>query len=487
MSWKNERPSTEIAVDKANRPWSLAMRLTIWYAGSAFAILLVATGILYLALVTNLDRQDDQFLVDEVHILRDLLAERPEYVDAIRQEIEWETAARRYARVYVRLQDHKGRMVAETPGMSEILPADAFPIAVAGADMTAGIDTTTHDGTPYRLLAAQIADSSPTGVHTIHIAADRIQQTMLIAKYRATLLAVLFVALAASSLAGHIIARHGIQPIVEVTAIARRIRSTTLHERIEVGDFPAELSALAATFNEMLDRLQESFERLSRFSADIAHELRTPVNNLRGEAEVALGKIRSPEEYRETLASCLEETVRVSHISDSLLLMARAELPEAEMPRELVDVDLEIETLREFYEATAGEANVRFEMQSDPALWIHANRSLVQRAIGNLVENAIAHTPPGGEVRVTASEHNGQISVTVADTGCGVPAEDVPHIFDRFYRVERDRSSTSGGAGLGLAIVRSIAELHGGDAKLRSTVGVGTTATLSFPQEPASD
>jgi two-component system heavy metal sensor histidine kinase CusS len=148
---------------------------------------------------------------------------------------------------------------------------------------------------------------------------------------------------------------------------------------------------------------------------------------------------------------------------------------------------LEIETLREFYEATAGEANVRFEMQSDPALWIHANRSLVQRAIGNLVENAIAHTPPGGEVRVTASEHNGQISVTVADTGCGVPAEDVPHIFDRFYRVERDRSSTSGGAGLGLAIVRSIAELHGGDAKLRSTVGVGTTATLSFPQEPASD
>lgn len=469
---------------KAKRPGSLATRLTIWYAGSTFAILLLATGILYWALVTNFVRQDDQFLVDEVHILRDLLAERPEYVDAIRQEIEWEAAARRYARVYVRLLDDERRTVAETPGMKDKLPTDAFPEAVAESDLTGGRDATSHDGTPYRLLAAHAADGSPNNIRTIHVAVDRVQQQALIAQYRTTLLAVLLVALTASSFAAYVIARRGIQPIIEVTATARRIRSTTLHERIEASDFPAELSALADTFNEMLDRLQESFERLSRFSADIAHELRTPVNNLRGEAEVTLGKSRSLEEYREAIGSCLEEAVGLSRIIDGLLLMARAETPATEFLREDLDLTAELVALQEFYEVAAAEAGVRLEVTGKPGLRISVNRPLVQRAIGNLVENALAHSPAGGSVQVTAAEDDGSVVITVADTGSGIPAEAVPHVFDRFYRVEADRSSSTGGAGLGLAIVRSIAELHGGRASLQSTMGIGTTVILKLPLAP---
>lgn len=471
---------------RPNRPRSLAVRLTLWYAGSAFSILLVATGILYWALVTNLDRQDDQFLIDEVHILQNLLAERPEYVDAIRQEVEWEAAARRYARVYVRLIDHDGRSVAETPKMRAMLPADKFPGAVPEADLTGGKDATSRDGTPYRVLAAHVANASGTGIHTIHVAVDRVQQQSLVAMYRTTLLAVLLIALAASSLAAYLIARHGIQPIAKVAATARRIRSTTLHERIEASDFPAELSELADTFNEMLDRLQESFERLSRFSADIAHELRTPVNNLRGEAEVTLRKRRSSEEYRESLGSCLEESVRLSQIIDGLLLMARAEMPEAELEREAVDLRVELGAFGEFYEAAAAEAGLRLKMDAKSGLRVSANRPLLQRAIGNLVENAIAHTPAGGEIRMTTAEDIARIFVTVSDTGCGIPAEDVPHVFDRFYRVEHDRSSTTGGSGLGLAIVRSIAEWHGGGVELKSGMD-GTIVTFWLPRNFPSD
>lgn len=480
MSSKNDRPETA-GVRRTTRPWSLAMRLTVWYTGSAFVLVLIATGILYWVLVVNLDRQDDQFLIDEIHILRNLLAERPEYVDAIRQEVEWESAARRYARVYVRLLDREGRTVAETPGMNEVLRSEAFPTAAAETDLATGVDILSPDGTPYRLLAAHAATGSTDGAVVIQIAVDRIQHRALVARYRRTLLVLLLVALAGSSVAAFAIARRGIQPINEVTAIARRIRSTTLHERIDVGDLPAELSALADTFNEMLDRLQESFDRLSRFSADIAHELRTPVNNLRGEAEVTLSKTRTPDEYRESLGSCLEESVRLARIIDGLLLMARAETPEAELQRETVDLAAELMTLQEFYEAAAAEANIHLEVHAEPGLRINVNRPLFQRAIGNLVENAITHTPASGQVHLATADDPDWIRITVTDSGCGIPAEDVPHVFDRFYRVERDRSSTTGGSGLGLAIVRSIAELHGGEVDLRCEREGGTEFVLSFP------
>ncbi|MCA9219853.1 MAG: HAMP domain-containing protein, partial [Planctomycetales bacterium] len=352
----------------------MALRLTIWYTCSAFALVLIATGILYWALVVNLDRQDDQFLIDEVHILRDLLAERPEYADAIRQEVEWESAARRYARVFVRLLDRDGSIVAETPGMSDVLVPNRFPPAVAATDVTLGVDTMTSDGTPYRLLAARTNTATTDGPTTIQIAVDRIQHRALLAQSRKTLFAVLLLVLAISSLAAHVIARRGIQPIVEVTATARRIRSTTLHERIEEAHFPAELAELAETFNEMLDRLQESFDRLSRFSADIAHELRTPVNNLRGEAEVTLGKARSPDEYRESLGSCLEESLRLVRIIDGLLLMARSETPEVELQREPLDLAVELAALREFYEAPSTEAGIHLQVKVKPGLQIHASR-----------------------------------------------------------------------------------------------------------------
>jgi two-component system heavy metal sensor histidine kinase CusS len=267
----------------------------------------------------------------------------------------------------------------------------------------------------------------------------------------------------------------------QITAMARRIRPTHLDERLQAAGLPAELAALADTFNAMLDRLGESFGRLARFSADIAHELRTPVNNLRGEVEVALGKPRPAEEYRDVLASGLEECVRLSRLIDSLLFLARAEDPRTQVEREPVDVGRELAAVREFYEATAAEAGVKLAAITGPGPVADLNRPFLQRALGNLVANALAHTQPGGAVTLSATQEGGWVRVEVADTGCGIPATHLPYVFDRFYRVDRSRSSASGGLGLGLAIVKGIAELHGGSVSLASEVGRGTRFTLLLP------
>jgi two-component system heavy metal sensor histidine kinase CusS len=231
----------------------------------------------------------------------------------------------------------------------------------------------------------------------------------------------------------------------------------------------------------MLDHLEDAFARLARFSSDIAHELRTPINNIRGEVEVTLGKARSTEEYREVLGSALEECLRLSRMIDSLLFLARAENPQTEIRREMLDVGKELAAVREFYDPAAGEAGIHLDLSVGGALTAALDRTLFQRAIGNLIENALAHTNPGGHIRMEAVRDNSTLRISVADDGCGIPAEHLPHVFERFYRVDPARSKNSGGAGLGLAIVRSVASLHGGDTQIQSSMGHGTRVTVCVP------
>jgi two-component system heavy metal sensor histidine kinase CusS len=273
-----------------------------------------------------------------------------------------------------------------------------------------------------------------------------------------------------------------VRPIAEIAEAARRIHSSTLDNRIQTPGLPAEVAALAETFNTMIAGLEDSFGRLSRFSADIAHELRTPVNNLRGEAEVALRQARTPEEYRSVLGSLLEESVRLSRTIDSLLFVARAESPETQISRETLNVAHELNVVTDFYEAVAAEAGVRLIVEADEKLLASFDRMLWQRAIGNLVANALDHTPPGGCTTVRAHSDDGQLRVEIADTGCGIPAEHLPHVFDRFYRVDPSRSGHSPRLGLGLALVKSIVGLHGGSVDIASELGRGTTVTLRIPQ-----
>jgi two-component system heavy metal sensor histidine kinase CusS len=235
----------------------------------------------------------------------------------------------------------------------------------------------------------------------------------------------------------------------------------------------------------MLARLEESFTRLSQFSADLAHELRTPVNNLICAADVALSRSRTPEEYKEVLESGLEEYGRLSRMIDSLLFLARAENPETKVQKVPFDARKEIQSVIDFYEPLSQEEGVDLataapESNTGPVT-LKADVDLFRRALSNLISNALHHTPRGGRVTVSARVAGGGVEVEVADSGCGIGPEHLPRIFDRFYRADRARAHHPEGAGLGLPIVKSILDLHGGTVSVRSQLGKGATFTLRFP------
>jgi len=460
------------------RPWSLAARLTAWYAASSFALVVFVAFALEAVLESGLDQEDDGLLADEVALVSTLIREGDS--EAVRREIESTTLSRTREKLSARVLDAGGRAAMETPGLSRQLAVDGFP--PADPDRTVFGDATGSDGTPFRICVARIL--LPDGsLRVLQVAHDISDDLRTLAEFRERLLLVLAAAFVACTVLGYAIARGGIRRVEAIAEAARRVRPSHLEERIPVEGLPAELAGLAASLNGMLDRLEESFARLSRFSADLAHEIRTPVSRLRGEAEVALGRARSPEEYREVLASCVEECSRLADLIDRLLFLARTEDPRAVVRREAVELGEELAAIQEFYGPSAEESGVRLAVEPHGVVRIPADPALLRRAVGNLVVNALAHTPPGGAVTLSVHPAEADVRVEVRDTGSGIPEEHLPHVLDRFYRVDRARSPSSGGAGLGLAIVQGIAALHGGRVEIESRVGWGTRVGIVLPRE----
>jgi two-component system heavy metal sensor histidine kinase CusS len=224
----------------------------------------------------------------------------------------------------------------------------------------------------------------------------------------------------------------------------------------------------------MLDRLEQSFRYVSQFSDDVAHELRTPINNIRGEIEVALSKSRTGEEYRGVLESCLEECARLSRLIRTLLFLARSDTSAEVLQREKVDISQELLKVETYYEAAAAEAGIDLKVSAVEGVYAELDRTLFQQAIGNLVSNAIAHTSAGGRVNLSATGDRNLLTISVSDTGCGIAPEHLPHVFERFYRADRARTGSAQNVGLGLAVVKSIVTRHGGRVEIVSEVGRGT-------------
>lgn len=463
---------------------SLSSWLTAWYAAACLGVLVVATGSLYWALTSELDGDTDLFLADKVNVVRSILRERPNDWSGLREEIDLEPAARRYERFYIRLLDGSGQPVLSTPGMDQILPSTVFPTEETG-DRMRGVPIVSTNRDRFRAVTTTAPVGRNTGkVWRMQVAIDRAQDEKLLSRYRHWLWSILAGALVFCPAVGYRIARRGIRPVERIAETAQRISSSTLSERIHPAGYPVELAALADTFNAMLDRLEQSFARLSDFSADIAHELRTPVNNIRGEAEVALARARSVEEYREVLGSCLEEAVRLSDLIGNLLFLARAESPGEHLNREPTEVGQVLEAVHGYFEPAANEAGIQLGIECEKGITVSADRMLLQRALANLVSNALACTRRGGAVVLRAWKQAGNVHVEVKDTGVGIPPEALPRVFDRFYRVDRARSSRSGGTGLGLAIVKGIVAMHGGSIDIHSEPGTGTTVDFLLPIKP---
>ena len=461
---------------------TLAFRLTAAYAAAGLLLVSMATLSLYLVLISELNKSTELFLKDKVNVVRTMLRERPEDSDGLREEVELESAARRYEQFYIRLSDQQGKTLLVTPGMANQLDLSKFPNLLTGHGGSA-IAMTGKNGKSFRVIAvtANFGDSRDRLI-TVQVAVDVSQKEELLRRFRMWFWVSSAGLLVLFPLVGYHIARQAIRPVEEIAATARRITSSHLGERIAAEGYPYELASLALTFNNMLERLEDSFGRISRFSADIAHDLRTPVNNIRGEAEVALARARTIDEYRDALESSLEEAVRLSDLIGNLLFLARTESPLTHLRLESVDVAALLERVREYYDASAAETGVTLTSAggSEPVI-AELDRTLIQRAVGNLISNAVAHTPEGGAVAITIRSEAANILIEVSDTGIGIPPDALPRVFDRFFRVDPSRSKASGGAGLGLSIVQGIMQLHRGGVEIASKPGVGTRVTLSMP------
>ncbi len=466
------------------RKRSIASLLSVWYAGSAFLLLAGGTGFLYFALTRSFDRENTEYVTEKTRTLETLLREHPGQQATVQWEVQGESLAHPSIRVFSRVLGADRKVLVETAGMSSDLPVAVFPDAVnLNAPDVETRDIRTSSGRAYRLAATK-ASGTQSDAYTLQVAVDLTFEKDLLAGYRRQLWVVLGLGLFASILIGRRIAIRGLRPLHEISETVRQIRSTNLHEHVPLdrGCLNWRCKSYASMIQQHARyRLGDSFERLSRFSSDIAHELRTPLTNLRGEIDLALSKKRSPDEYADLLGSLSEECEQLARIIDSLLFLARAEQPAMQIKREPLDIGHELRLVSDFYEPAAVDAGVHLTVDAPELLESQIDRTLFQRAVGNLVQNALAHTPVGGEIQIAASNGAGQLVISVSDTGSGIPEADLPRVFDRFYRADPARTRNKGGCGLGLPIVQSIARLHGGTVGITSKIGRGQGGGLNLP------
>ncbi len=336
-----------------------------------------------------------------------------------------------------------------------------------------------HEGDRHwRGLAADAASGVPgLAPHRVVLALDITHHERFMAEFRHALAWSVALAMLFTAALGWAATRAGLQPLRRITALAENLSASHLHQRLPEAPLPAEIRALAAAFNTMLARLEDSFRRLSEFSADLAHELRTPLSNLMTQTQVALTRARTLEEYRELLGSNLEEYERLARMTGDMLFLAQADNRLLEPRREPVALAAEVDKLFEFYDALAADRGVHLVRQGSADAM--ADRGMVRRALSNLLSNALRHCPADGTVVVALSRAAGTTRVEVANPG-EIAAELLPRLFERFHTGDPARRISGEGAGLGLAIARSIARMHGGDLVARNERGQAVF-TLTLP------
>lgn len=290
-------------------------------------------------------------------------------------------------------------------------------------------------------------------------------------------------ALAGALGGGSLLARQALAPVDRMAAAAAQITASRLDRRIDAPNEHDELGRLAHTLNDMMARLQRSFDEVRRFTADAAHELRSPLAMLRTEAEVALRTARNPARDAQVLENVLEEVERLTRLVNQLLFLCREDAGLATGAVESVRLDDVVRESADHMRAVAREKGVHLELSEPAPCRVVGNADRLHQLLYNLMDNAIKFTPPGGTIRVRSDAPNGRATVVVADTGVGIPPEHLAHVFDRFYRVDQVRSGESEGTGLGLAICRAIAEAHRGEIRIESDPGRGTRVMLTLPVE----
>lgn len=461
------------------RPLSLTARLALIFAAFAAGVLLVAGMIIERAVATHFDDLDRHDLSAQLTVVGNLLAHTASEAqfDAIGERLDDLLGG--HAMVAVVVTDAAGRVLHAVRGETFPREEGVAPDAVPRKWL--------RDGREFigRTTVLDLPLEPPRTIR-IAVALDISHHSRFLDAVRLRLwLGISLVALAAAGLAWFA-ARRGLAPLRGVTATARRLSAERLGERLPQDGAPAEMQELVDAFNGMLDRLQAAFRRLDAYSADIAHELRTPVSNLLTATQVALTRARSAEEYRDTLHSNLEEFERMARMIADMLFLAKAD--EGRLPRvaEAVALEDEAAALVEFYEALAEEHGVTIRVRG--AATVTGDRLMLRRALSNLLSNALRHARRGSGVDIAIEADVAEVRLSVANAGEDISPEQAATLFERFHRLEGERVRHGEGAGLGLAITRSIAEAHGGGISMAS--GNGTTRFIlhfPHPRKEASD
>lgn len=462
------------------RSWSIVVRLSLSYGVLTLVLLSVSSASLYWTLSHELTRDDIKLLDDQVRALRKVIGGISHLTPDVGREENWTEWALIDPRFQTRILDAgSGAVVAVSPAMQ--IPPEAFLSTLGVVSRTLSWVTVSDER--FVLLSAYVPSADKARpVAIVQLALDKSEDDRLLQHYRERLFVVLLLGSFAGSALGATLARRSLRPLKQMSEVASRVTASHLHERINPDRWPSELKLLAGTLDAMLSRLEESFTRLHAFSADLAHELRTPVHNLIGETEVALDRPRLPSEYRVLLESNLEEFGRLTRMVDSMLFIARADNADIRIDAIWMDVRHELESLREFFDAMAEEKGVTVRCEGQARVW--GDAVLFRRAVVNLLSNAMRFSPSGASLVLSAaSTEGGGAQVLVSDQGIGMAAEDTERVFDRFYRGDPSREHAGGGAGLGLAIVRSIMDLHRGSVSIINTGPQGTTVQLLFPQQ----
>src|SRR5678816_4572112 len=383
---------------KRPEPRSIASQLILLFTLAAALLLACGLGVFYWVVVRHAFAEDNAVLADKVDTLQTNFEQRGGLA-AVAAEIN-ATGSRQRAPFLVRVLDLTGTIIGQTTGMETLLPANIFP-SVASREIAAP--------TEHRVAGKLFALTTRRALagdqqFTMQVAQDRSSDEQVERRFGILVLVVLSGSIVASILIAISVTRRGLRPLEEMRRSLERIGPTHLNERVASANWPRELQPLATAFDEMLKRLDDSFTRLSQFSADLAHELRTPIANMLGEAQVALSRDRTAADYRETIESTVAECERLSRIVDNLLFVARVDAAREPIARKWFDARAAVEKIAAFYQMVADDHNVTIDCSGDGQ--IYADPDLFERVVGNLLENALRFTAKHGSIRVAVSKHN---------------------------------------------------------------------------------
>ncbi|MBL1321769.1 MAG: heavy metal sensor histidine kinase [Methylophaga sp.] len=438
-----------------SQPTSLTLRLTLLFSIVATIVFLSFGWIMERSIEKHFEMGDIKELKLISNAVIPILQSVDAKQDAAHLQQRFDDILIGHHHPLLRITDSIGKLIYNSPE----LDLTQIPIPLSTLPEQQLVKKWQNDNNHYRILF-QPAKSNTGMAYTVMVAISTDFHQHFIANFRLILWGMVLLGIFVMGLMSWLAVRYGHRPLRYITDQISHISSNELSTRLDPHDVPIELSNLATSFNDLLMRMDKAFDQLSNFSADIAHELRTPVTNLMTQTQVALSRTRSNEEYQEVLYSNMEEFERLSQMIADMLFLAKTDNKIDPIEMEDVDLEQEIHSLFDYYEAWAEENGVSLIVEG--SVQLQCNRLMLRRAISNLLSNAIRYTRKGQDVTITLSQVEYSASIVVQNPGEPILTEHLSKLFDRFYRVDPSRQRISEGTGLGLAITKSIVEAHGG-------------------------